>query len=130
MAQGPRRVEPVRSCVVCRSSAAKHSLYRIVRSPAGGVSYDPTGKAPGRGAYLCGQAACLEAAGKRRRLQRALKAADAGEVGAAVEALRAALASRPPGSGRPADGNDDGNNKNPNLVGASHVSELEEVRTG
>jgi len=120
MAQGPRRVEPVRSCVVCRSSAVKRSLYRIVRSPAGRVSYDPTGKAPGRGAYLCGQAACLEAASKRRRLQRALKAADASEVGDAVEALRAALAGR----------NDDRNNKDPNLVGASHVSELEEVRTG
>jgi len=105
--------------------AAKPSLYRIVRSPAGRVSYDPTGKAPGRGAYLCGQAACLEAASKRRRLQRALKATDAGEVGDAVEALRATLA------GRKVDGNNvDGNNKDPNLVGASHVSELEEVRTG
>lgn len=128
MAKGPRRVEPVRSCVVCGSPAAKRSLYRIVRSPTGRVSYDPTGKAPGRGAYLCGQAACLDGAGKRRRLQRALKAADAGEVDAAVEALRAALASGG-SAARPAGRNAQGNDKDPDSVGASHVSEAEEVRT-
>ena len=87
----PQRVgakgTPRRTCVVCRSTTAKRTLHRIVRSPAGTVAYDPTGKAAGRGAYLCGQPACLEGAVRRRSIQRALKVTDAA-ANAAVEALR------------------------------------------
>ena len=79
---------PQRTCVVCRSTAAKRTLHRIVRSPAGTVAYDPTGKAPGRGAYLCGQPACLDMAVRRRSVQRALKVTDAVAAAAAVEDLR------------------------------------------
>jgi uncharacterized protein len=96
---------PRRTCVVCRSTTAKRTLHRIVRSPAGTVAYDPTGKAAGRGAYLCGQAACLDQAVRRRSIQRALKVTDAVAADAAVEALRnqvlserVALASRHPRS--------------------------------
>jgi predicted RNA-binding protein YlxR (DUF448 family) len=85
--------QPQRSCVVCRITTAKRALHRIVRSPAGDVGYDPTGKAPGRGAYLCGQPACLESALRRGRIQRALKVTDTAAVGGAVEALRSALGS-------------------------------------
>ena len=59
-----------------------------MRTPAGTVAYDPTGKAPGRGAYLCGQPVCLDTAVRRRSLQRALKVTDAEAAEAAVEALR------------------------------------------
>jgi len=75
-----------------------------VRSPDGTVAYDPTGKAAGRGAYLCGQLACLDTAVRRRSIQRALKVTDTA-ADAAVEALknrvlseRVALASRHPRS--------------------------------
>jgi predicted RNA-binding protein YlxR (DUF448 family) len=85
------RTPPRRTCVVCRSATAKRALHRIVRSPAGTVHYDPTGKAPGRGAYLCGQPGCLETAVRRRSIQRALKVTDTAAVAAAVEALRTAL---------------------------------------
>ena len=79
---------PRRTCVVCRSTAAKRTLHRIVRSPAGTVSYDPTGKAAGRGAYLCGQPSCLDLAVRRRSIQRALKVTDTVAADAAVEALK------------------------------------------
>jgi predicted RNA-binding protein YlxR (DUF448 family) len=79
---------PQRTCVVCRSTTAKRTLHRIVRSPAGTVAYDPTGKAAGRGAYLCGQPACLDQAVRRRSVQRALKVTDTAATDAAVEALR------------------------------------------
>src|SRR5215204_2910662 len=79
---------PRRTCVVCRATTAKRTLHRIVRSPAGTVAYDPTGKAPGRGAYLCGQPACLDLAVRRRSVQRALKVTDTVAADAAVEALR------------------------------------------
>jgi uncharacterized protein len=85
---GGTRPEPRRTCVVCRSTTAKRTLHRIVRSPDGTVAYDPTGRAAGRGAYLCGQPACLEVAVRRRSLQRALKVTDAAAADAAVEALR------------------------------------------
>jgi uncharacterized protein len=85
------KVPPQRTCVVCRSTTAKRALHRIVRSPVGTVGYDPTGKAPGRGAYLCGQLGCLETAVRRRSIQRALKVTDTAEVREAVEALRTAL---------------------------------------
>ena len=96
------RAEPRRTCVVCRSSAAKRTLHRIVRSPAGTVAYDPTGKAAGRGAYLCGQPSCLDMAVRRRSLQRALKVTDTVAANAAVEALRNRMWERAGRADRPA----------------------------
>jgi predicted RNA-binding protein YlxR (DUF448 family) len=46
---------------------------RIVRTPEGVVMLDETGKRSGRGAYLCRQRICLEAALNQRQLERALK---------------------------------------------------------
>jgi predicted RNA-binding protein YlxR (DUF448 family) len=46
---------------------------RIVRTPDGGVTIDPTGKRSGRGAYLCESADCWQAGLKRGVLPRALK---------------------------------------------------------
>jgi uncharacterized protein len=96
---GDGKVTPRRSCVVCRATTAKRALHRIVRSPSGGVAYDPGGKAPGRGAYLCGRPACLEAASRRHSLQRALKVTDTAATEAALAALRTAL--RAGAAGRP-----------------------------
>jgi uncharacterized protein len=99
---------PWRTCVVCRSTTAKRTLHRIVRSPAGTVAYDPTGKAAGRGAYLCGQPACLDQALRRRSVQRALKVTDTAAVDAAVEALRnRVLSERVAPTGRPPRSSDD-----------------------
>ena len=44
----------------------------MVRSPEGVVSLDFRGKAPGRGAYLCRDSACLKKAVKSRALERSL----------------------------------------------------------
>jgi predicted RNA-binding protein YlxR (DUF448 family) len=85
---GVARHEAQRTCVVCRGTSAKRTLHRIVRSPEGTVAYDPTGKAAGRGAYLCGQPTCLDMAVRRQSIQRALKVTDAVAANAAVEALR------------------------------------------
>jgi len=45
--------------VVCRTVRAKRELVRVVRSPEGTLSVDLRGKASGRGAYVCPEAACL-----------------------------------------------------------------------
>jgi len=68
----PVKRVPERTCVICRTKAAKRGLVRIVRSD--GVEIDVTGKKPGRGAYLCGRRACWEAALKREdRFEKALR---------------------------------------------------------
>ena len=98
---GANRTPPRRTCVVCRVTTAKRTLHRIVRSPAGTVSYDPTGKAAGRGAYLCGQPECLDMAVRRRSIQRALKVTDTVAASAAVEALKNRMLSRTAGQPAP-----------------------------
>ncbi|HET7467875.1 MAG TPA: YlxR family protein [Candidatus Dormibacteraeota bacterium] len=75
-----RRHQPVRTCIACRQEAGKAALIRIVRGPDGGAHVDPTGHAPGRGAYLHRDAACIQTARKRRQLERALGAAVAQEL--------------------------------------------------
>ncbi len=49
----------------------KTELVRVVKSPDGELSLDPTGKKSGRGAYLCTDPTCLAAARKARRLEKA-----------------------------------------------------------
>jgi predicted RNA-binding protein YlxR (DUF448 family) len=98
---------PQRTCVVCRSTAAKRVLHRIVRSPDGTVAYDPSGKAPGRGAYLCGRPVCLDQAIRRRSVMRALKASDPSAANAAVAALRTELWSGSAGQPAPRSSDDE-----------------------
>jgi len=63
---------PMRMCVSCREMRPKKELTRVVRTPEGNVVIDPTGRANGRGAYLCLRTACLDKAVKSRALERAL----------------------------------------------------------
>lgn len=51
---------PMRTCAACRQVRPKRSLTRIVRDPDGGVAVDPTGRAAGRGTYICDDPACRE----------------------------------------------------------------------
>ena len=64
---------PMRMCVGCREMREKRSLLRIVKSAEGEISFDPVGKKPGRGAYICRDRACLERAVKQKQLERALE---------------------------------------------------------
>ena len=64
---------PMRQCTGCRAKKEKRELIRVVRSPEGEISLDFRGKKPGRGAYLCREAACLAKARKSRALERALE---------------------------------------------------------
>lgn len=64
---------PIRTCVSCRQSADKKRLIRVVRCADGAVRIDPSGKQPGRGAYLCGEKDCLKLAIKHKKLGRALR---------------------------------------------------------
>jgi len=65
---------PQRTCIGCRAVQSKRELMRIVRTPAGRVLADPTGKLNGRGTYVHKTRECfasvVNAPGK---LQHALK---------------------------------------------------------
>lgn len=70
----------MRMCVGCREMKPKKELIRVVRQPSGQVMLDRTGKAAGRGAYVCPDSACLERARKSKVLERTLEAAIEPEV--------------------------------------------------
>ena len=55
----------------CRQRAPKGELVRVARTPAG-VRVDPHGNAPGRGAYVHRDPACVTAALRKGALASAL----------------------------------------------------------
>jgi predicted RNA-binding protein YlxR (DUF448 family) len=64
--------EPERSCVGCRRRAPKAELLRVAGTSVG-VRVDPAGTAPGRGAYVHRDRACVTAALRKGALARALR---------------------------------------------------------
>ena len=64
--------QPQRTCAVCREVHPKRSMTRVVRRADGAVLVDPSGKAPGRGTYLCDQADCRDPRRLAEGIQRAL----------------------------------------------------------
>ena len=88
----PRHV-PQRTCIACRSTEAKRGLVRVVRTPAGRVELDLTGKENGRGAYVHETRACWDEALKKGKLDRSLKVSAPAED---VAALRAHVDGLPP----------------------------------
>ena len=61
---------PMRTCIACRANKPKKELIRIVKTPDG-IMLDRTGKAQGRGAYVCNDRACIEKLKKVKALSRA-----------------------------------------------------------
>lgn len=66
--------QPERTCVGCRSKAEKRALIRVARAPGGHIALDPTGRAPGRGAYVHPSRKCVELAVRRGAIAGALGA--------------------------------------------------------
>lgn len=62
-----------RMCACCREVKEKSLLIRIVKNKDGMIFIDPTGKAQGRGAYICKEGACIGEAEKKRALERSFK---------------------------------------------------------
>lgn len=68
-----RRHIPLRACVFCGERAPKRELVRVA-APGGRVSLDLSGRASGRGAYLCRAEVGGFARRMRGRLAHALRA--------------------------------------------------------
>lgn len=83
----PKKV-PLRKCVGCSESKPKKELIRIVKNKEQEVFIDETGKANGRGAYVCKDIKCLNKAIKSKAIHKAL-GKDLSEE--AIESLRESL---------------------------------------
>jgi predicted RNA-binding protein YlxR (DUF448 family) len=62
----------LRTCVGCRNSFDKNELIRVIRNSDGELKVDKTGKANGRGAYICNNAECFRLAKRNKGLARSL----------------------------------------------------------
>lgn len=76
---------PMRRCVGCGEHFPKRELIRVVRSPEGEISLDPTGRKNGRGVYICPRRVCLAKARKNGRLAQQLDCTIPDEIYDALE---------------------------------------------
>lgn len=68
------RKVPLRKCVASGDMKPKKTMVRVVRSKEGVVAIDPTGKMPGRGAYVSIEPAIVQKAWDKHILDRSLNA--------------------------------------------------------
>lgn len=64
---------PQRKCIVCQTRDAKKGLIRVVKNKENEIFLDPTGRANGRGAYVCANQGCMTKAIKSKALNRAFR---------------------------------------------------------
>ena len=65
---------PMRMCIACHEMKPKKEMLRIVKPKDGEVSIDFTGKAAGRGAYICDNSECIKKLRKARLLNKVFSA--------------------------------------------------------
>ncbi len=76
---------PMRMCIACREMKPKQEMTRVVKNADGEIFADPTGKAAGRGAYVCSSPECLKKLGDKKLLHKAFSTNVAAEVYLGVE---------------------------------------------
>ena len=65
------KAAPMRMCIACREMKPKKEMLRVVKNADGEISVDLTGKAAGRGAYVCNDEACLKKLSDKKLLHKA-----------------------------------------------------------
>ena len=65
---------PMRMCIACREMKPKAEMTRVVKTADDEIYLDPTGKAAGRGAYVCNNADCLKKLNGKKLLHKAFSA--------------------------------------------------------
>ena len=69
----PGRMSPERTCIGCKAKRGQGELLRLACAASGQVAFDHSGRAPGRGAYVCCDVQCLRKALKSSRLDPAFR---------------------------------------------------------
>lgn len=67
------KIIPKRTCIGCNSQKEKKELIRIVKNKDEEISIDKTGRAEGRGAYICDNIDCLNKAIKNKKIEKTFK---------------------------------------------------------
>jgi predicted RNA-binding protein YlxR (DUF448 family) len=65
---------PSRKCLGCNEMKDKKDLLRVVRDKDGNIFFDRTGKAGGRGAYICRSVTCFNKCRKGGRFEKSFGA--------------------------------------------------------
>lgn len=65
--------KPQRTCMGCFEKKDKNELIRIVKNNTEEIFIDKTGKAEGRGIYICNDVNCLEKLIKNNKLEKVLQ---------------------------------------------------------
>jgi len=78
--------QPLRMCTGCGEMKPKRELVRLVKNKDGEVLLDLTGKAQGRGAYICKNSECFKKAVKARRFEKAFSQKIPEEIYQKIEA--------------------------------------------
>ena len=76
---------PLRTCIACKEMKPKKEMLRIVKTADGEIFPDPTGKASGRGAYICENEKCRQLLGAKELLNKAFSAPVGAEVYERIE---------------------------------------------
>ena len=66
-----QRKIPLRQCIACRELKEKKAMLRVVKNSAGEIFLDFSGKAAGRGAYVCDQPDCITKLKAKRMIDKA-----------------------------------------------------------
>lgn len=61
---------PMRMCIACREMKPKKEMFRVVKNADGEIYADVTGKAPGRGAYICNADECRKKLNDKKLLHK------------------------------------------------------------
>ena len=65
---------PFRMCIACRQMKPKKEMTRIVKNADGEIFADFSGKAAGRGAYICNDEGCRQKLQDKKLLHKAFSA--------------------------------------------------------
>jgi hypothetical protein len=76
---------PLRQCIACRELKDKRDMLRVVKNQEGKIFLDFSGKAAGRGAYICDNADCITKLKKQRLINKAFSCNVDDEVYVAIE---------------------------------------------
>ena len=71
---------PFRMCIACKQMKPKKEMTRIVKNADGEIFADFSGKAAGRGAYICSDAECMKKLQDKKLLHKAFSAQVSPEV--------------------------------------------------
>ncbi|MDE7380199.1 MAG: YlxR family protein [Clostridia bacterium] len=76
---------PLRQCIACRELKEKKVMLRVVKTAEGKVFLDFSGKASGRGAYICDNPSCITKLKKSRLLDKVFSCRIDDGIYAAIE---------------------------------------------